>query len=182
MHATITNAPGRGNNLRYHKRITEKAIRWMLIVSILTGISAMLAYSPWHSGSTHVGKCVQLHQSTQNNNTMAKGKFELFHNTADKHYYFHLKATNGQVILESQRYDSKQSCMEGIHSVQTNAPIDERYERTNGETQWSFDLKAANGEVIGKSQGYTSLSARENGIRSVKHNAPSAKINDLSVN
>lgn len=97
-------------------------------------------------------------------------------------FQFNLKAGNGQVILTSEGYVSKDSCKNGIESVKKNGAIDERYERktaTNGKP--FFNLKATNGQVIGVSEMYESESARENGIASVKKNAPTADVVDLAL-
>ena len=40
----------------------------------------------------------------------------------DGEFQFNLMATNGQVILTSQGYASKASCLNGIESVKKNAP------------------------------------------------------------
>jgi uncharacterized protein YegP (UPF0339 family) len=96
-------------------------------------------------------------------------------------YRFNLKAGNGEIILSSETYQSKQGAENGISSVKVNAPIDARYERktaTNGQPY--FELKAANGEPIGRSETYSSTSAMEGGIESVKKNAPNADTEDLS--
>jgi len=37
-------------------------------------------------------------------------------------FHFNLLAANGEVIASSQHYKSKESAMNGIKSVQTNAP------------------------------------------------------------
>ena len=37
-------------------------------------------------------------------------------------YHFNLVATNGQVIATSETYERKQSALNGIESVKTNAP------------------------------------------------------------
>ncbi len=94
-------------------------------------------------------------------------------------FVFNLKAGNGEVILTSQMYEAKASAQQGIASVKTNAPLDERYERatsTNGKPY--FNLKAANGQVIGTSELYSSATAMEGGIASVKKNAPGAAVTD----
>jgi len=56
------------------------------------------------------------------------GKFELW---VDKggDWRFNLKASNGQVIATSEGYSSKESALNGIRSVQTNAPGAEIVER-----------------------------------------------------
>lgn len=93
--------------------------------------------------------------------------------------YFHLKAGNGETILASERYVTKASALNGIESVKTNAPHDDRYERKNSASgQPMFNLKAANHQVIGTSETYSSASARDAGIESVKKNAPGAQTDD----
>lgn len=107
-------------------------------------------------------------------------KFEITKRKNDE-FQFNLKAGNGQVILASEGYVTKDSCKNGIESVKKNSVIDERFERktaTNGKP--FFNLKATNGQVIGVSEMYESESARENGIASVKKNAPIADVVDLT--
>ncbi len=109
------------------------------------------------------------------------GFFEL-KTSKDDHTYFVLKAGNGQVILTSEMYNTKAAAQNGIKSVQTNSPLDERYELAeskNGKPY--FNLKAGNHQVIGNSELYESVAARENGIESVKTNGPSETIKDLTA-
>jgi uncharacterized protein YegP (UPF0339 family) len=107
-------------------------------------------------------------------------KFEIKKGSGGQ-YRFNLKAGNGEIILSSEQYQSKQGAEKGIESVKTNAPNDSRYERKEtGNGQPYFVLKAANGEQIGRSETYSSKSAMENGIESVKKNAPGAAVEDLS--
>ncbi|MGL4767036.1 MAG: YegP family protein [Formosimonas sp.] len=104
------------------------------------------------------------------------GKFELS-TTANGKFMFNLKAGNGQIILTSQMYESKDSATKGIESVKANAPLDERFSReTSAKDEPYFTLKASNGQVIGRSEMYSSASAMENGITSVKTNAPDAPV------
>ena len=94
-------------------------------------------------------------------------------------FHFHLKAANGQIILTSQEYKSKAAAENGIESVKTNAPHDERYERkVDHAGHFRFNLKAANHEVIGSSQGYKEEEGREKGIAAVKADAPIAPVVD----
>lgn len=95
----------------------------------------------------------------------------------DKSHYFVLKAGNGQVILQSEMYTSKQACENGIESVQENSGDDTKFARmesSNGKHY--FNLKAGNGQIIGTSQMYEDKSGMENGIESVKENALEARI------
>jgi uncharacterized protein YegP (UPF0339 family) len=95
----------------------------------------------------------------------------------DGSFQFNLKAGNGEIILTSQGYTSKQGCENGIASVKTNATIDRHYHRCEAKDGSPyFNLVAGNGEIIGTSQMYSSNSSRDHGIESVKANAPGAKI------
>ncbi len=109
------------------------------------------------------------------------GKFEIYKDKAGE-FRFRLKAGNGQTILASEGYKDRSGVDNGVASVKTNAPLDERYERkesSNGKPY--FVLKAANHQVIGNSEMYESEAARDNGIDSVKTNAPDAAIDDQTA-
>lgn len=110
---------------------------------------------------------------------MNNPKFQIFKSSANAQYYFRLKASNGETVLSSEGYTSRQGCLNGIDSVKTNAPIDSRYDRKDATSNYRFNLKAANGEIIGRSEGYTTAVARENGIDTVKTDAPGAPVEDL---
>ena len=104
------------------------------------------------------------------------GKFEL-NSSSNGKFFFNLKASNGQIILSSEMYESKAAAENGIESVKKNAADDARYDRRtakNGDPY--FVLNAANGQQIGRSETYKSMAAMENGIESVKTNAPDAQI------
>lgn len=100
----------------------------------------------------------------------------------DGEYQFNLRIDNNEIVLTSEGYTAKSSCMNGIESVRNNSTLDERYDRrvsTNGKPY--FVLKAGNGQVIGNSEMYESEKARENGIESVKRNARTATIVDMTM-
>ncbi len=117
------------------------------------------------------------------------GKFVI--RTVNSGIKFDLKATNGQVILTSEVYNSEAACRNGIESIRKNAgahvedqtvegfetvthPKYEMYTDKAGE--FRFRLKARNGEIIGVSEGYKAKASCENGIDSVKRNAPEAEV------
>lgn len=94
-------------------------------------------------------------------------------------FHFVLKAGNAETILTSEMYVNKASAEGGIASVQTNSPMEERYERkdaANGKP--FFNLKAGNHQVIGSSQRYGSAKSRDDGIESVKTNGPTKTVKD----
>ena len=105
---------------------------------------------------------------------------------------FDLRHTNGQVIATSEVYNSKGACVNGIESVQKNAPAAgvedqtvENFEQvkhpkfemyTDKAGEFRFRLKATNGQIISTSEGYKAKASCLNGIASVKKNAPEAEI------
>ena len=109
------------------------------------------------------------------------GKFVVTQRT-NGDFQFSLKAGNGQIILSSQGYAAKPSCLNGIESVRKNSQDDARFDRkvsNNGKP--FFNLTATNGQIIGNSEMYESEAARDNGIESVKKNAPDADLDDQTL-
>jgi len=106
------------------------------------------------------------------------GKFEL-KKSDHGNFMFNLKAGNGQTILTSESYSSKQAAQNGIASVIKNAGDATRIERKQSRRgQPFFVLKGANGRVIGCSEMYSVPAAMENGIASVRKNAVTARVID----
>jgi hypothetical protein len=52
---------------------------------------------------------------------MADAHFEVFKDASGQ-FRFRLRAPNGEPIASSESYKTKESCMDGIKSVQKNAP------------------------------------------------------------
>lgn len=93
----------------------------------------------------------------------------------DSKDYFVLKATNGEVIFQSQGYSSASGCDNGIESVRKHATDKANFEcREAKDGRMYFVLKASNGEEIGRSQMYKTESGCMNGIASVMKNAVEA--------
>ncbi len=106
------------------------------------------------------------------------GKF-VISQRANGDFQFNLKSDNGQVILSSQGYASKVSCVNGVESVRSNSQEDGRFERlTASNGKFYFNLKSSNGQVVGSSQMYEAETGCANGIESVKRNAPEASVED----
>ena len=109
------------------------------------------------------------------------GKFEIG-KRSNGEFQFTLKAGNGQVILTSEGYKAKESCLNGIESVRKNAGDEGRFERLQAKDGRSyFTLKAGNGQVIGQSQMYASETTRDNGIQSCVSHAPGATVDDQTA-
>lgn len=108
------------------------------------------------------------------------GKFEV-KTAKNGQTHFNLIAGNGQIILQSEMYESKSSAINGIESIKKNAGSADRFERLVSKSgKPYFVIKAGNHQVIGQSQQYESEAGRDNGIESVMKNAPGADVVDLA--
>ncbi|TVT80011.1 YegP family protein [Pseudomonas sp. H3(2019)] len=97
-------------------------------------------------------------------------------------FRFVLKAANAETILTSELYTTRSAADDGIASVQTNSPLDERYEKKSTKDGHPyFNLKAADHQIIGSSEAYSSDTALEKGIASVKANGPTKVIKDKTL-
>lgn len=109
------------------------------------------------------------------------GCFEI-NKTKNGQFRFTLKATNGEIILNSELYKAKNSAQKGIASIQKHAQNDACFEEKTAQNgQFYFNLKSMNHQVIGTSEMYATEAARKNGIASVKKNATTATIKDNSI-
>lgn len=96
-----------------------------------------------------------------------EGRFEVFKGMDGKNY-FHLRAKNGEIVLQSQAYTTKAKATAGVTSVQTNGLNAARYTVLSAvDGRFYFTLKAANGQVIGRSQLYATKYNAERGVETV---------------
>lgn len=107
------------------------------------------------------------------------GKYQI-KKTSNDQYRWVLRASNGQIILTSETYATKQGCQAGIESSKNNTGDKNFDKKTSVSGQPYFNQISNNHQVIGTSEMYSSTAGRDNGIESVKRNAPSATTEDLS--
>jgi len=106
--------------------------------------------------------------------------FEVFKGSNGQ-FYFRLKSANREIILASEAYTTKASCLNGVQSVKNHSPFDRYFSKLTARNgQYYFTLSASNGEVIGVSEMYTTEYGRNNGIEAVKRDAPKAATVDLT--
>ncbi|QGZ29481.1 YegP family protein [Stutzerimonas stutzeri] len=109
------------------------------------------------------------------------GKFQL-KKSGTGQFHFNLTASNGQVILSSERYKAHASALSGIDSVRKHALREGAFEmKGSSNGKHYFVLKAGNGQIIGQSQMYSSLRSAEQGCESVRRHAPDAVLLDESI-
>ncbi len=106
------------------------------------------------------------------------GKYHL--KKSGDQFFWNLKAANGEIILKSQMYKSKQGATGGIESCQKNAGNASMYDKKEGKgtEPHYFTLRAGNNEIIGTSEMYASTSSRDGGIASCMKNGPKGEIHD----
>jgi hypothetical protein len=104
------------------------------------------------------------------------GKYELKVTPKGK-FMFNLKAGNGEVILTSEKYESRAAAMNGIKSVQKNGAAKTAFDtRQAKDGQTYFVVIAKNKEIIGRSEMYPAPAAASRGIAAVMRNAGSAVV------
>jgi uncharacterized protein YegP (UPF0339 family) len=97
-------------------------------------------------------------------------------------YYFQFMANNGEQILASEGYTTKQNCKNGIDAVKRFAPHDYVYDRFDNYLNYRFNMSSINNRDIARSsEGYVSRAGRENAIEVVKAYAPTAPVYDLTI-
>lgn len=100
--------------------------------------------------------------------------------TSNGQFRWTLKASNGEPLLTSETYTTKQGCLDGVASSKA-CVADKNFDRkTSVSRQPYFNQVANNYQVLATSEMYSSATARDNGIDSVKRNAPTATIEDLT--
>ncbi len=96
-----------------------------------------------------------------------KASFNVFKGI-DGQYYFNLRARNGEIVLQSEGYTTKESATKGIASVRANgtrASAFTVFEAADG--QYAIDLKASNGEIIAQGQRYSTKSNAQKGASTI---------------
>ncbi len=108
-----------------------------------------------------------LTQPLAQDSAQAGQRFESFKGLDGKQY-FHLRAGNGAIVLQSQGYSSRTAANDGIASVKLNGVQAGRYEvRAAADGKFYFVLKGANGRIIGRGETYATKAGAEAGVQAV---------------
>ena len=107
------------------------------------------------------------------------GKYQI-KRTSNGQFRWILKATNGEILITSESYVSKQGCLDGVASSKVCIADKNFDKKTSTAGQPYFNQVANNYQILGTSEMYSSIAARDNGIDSVKRNASTATIEDLT--
>jgi uncharacterized protein YegP (UPF0339 family) len=92
-------------------------------------------------------------------------RIQFFKSVVDSQYYFHLRAANGEIVLQSEGYSRSDGPRKAVDSISGNGKSRGNYEiRESRDGQWLVVLKAANGEIIGTTETYTRKASAERAI------------------
>lgn len=107
------------------------------------------------------------------------GKY-LIKNTSNGQYRWTFHSNNGENIMTSETYTTKQACRDGITSSKMNVR-DENFDRKMSySNELYFNQRANNWQVLGTSEMYSSVYNREHAIAVVKAQAPTAEVIDIT--
>lgn len=104
-------------------------------------------------------------------------KFEVFQSTKDKKFFFRLRNNKGDIVMKSQGYSTKRTCMNGIESVRKNSQVAERFDAKvarNGKN--FFNIVARNGQVVATSSRWDVKRSCSSNMTSVRKGAVKAKV------
>ncbi len=151
---------------RYLMREATDGSSYFVLVAAngeIIGVSQM--YSTASNATRGVTAVVSVVKATVSTVAAAPAaKFEVFKGL-DSKYYFHARAGNGEIVLQSQAYTTKASAQNGVASVKTNGADLKRYTvLAAADGKFYFTLKAANGQVIARGQTYATRSNADRGV------------------
>ncbi len=158
------------NPARYLLREASDASPYFVLTSSngsIIGVSEM--YSSKAAVERAVNTVVELSKLTaaQPEAAPTAARFQVFRGL-DAKYYFHLRAHNGEIVLQSQAYASKSSANGGVMSAQSNGVDSARYQvRAAADGRFFFVLRATNGRTIGWGETYATQSSAQAAVKAV---------------
>ncbi len=109
-------------------------------------------------GAMTVRRLVRIQRDPNLQVAPKRERFELF-TGEDGKSYFRVRSGNGEIVLGSQGYASRQSARKGIASVVSNGADATAYDVFPAASgQWGIRLVAKNGEIIARGELYASKS------------------------
>lgn len=107
------------------------------------------------------------------------GVFKVFRDKGGS-YRFQLKDAEGDVVLSSHKYRTKQTCLRAIRKVRNYAMHDALFERKTTDTgRFLFWLKATNHHVMAQSPSYESAARRDAALATVREKAPAVRVEEV---
>jgi len=108
------------------------------------------------------------------------GKYEL-KKTTNNQFRWTLIAANGEPLLTSETYVTKQGAENGIAAAMRQSGSLGNYSKlTARDGSPYFNLLAGNNQVLGTSETYSAATARDRGIAACMNYGPTAPTEDLT--
>jgi uncharacterized protein YegP (UPF0339 family) len=102
-------------------------------------------------------------------NLFSSPKYRIHRSKNNNNFYFVLVAKNGEIILNSEGYLTKDGALNGIRSVSENGIDIFNFEvKKSKNGKFYFVLKANNNKIIGTSEIYDQMESAYVGIQSVR--------------
>ena len=153
------------DSTRYLTRVASDGSQYFVLTAkngAIIGMSEM--YATASNVTRAITSVVSIVKTTVIAPAVIGARFETFKGLDGK-YYFHARAGNGEIVLQSQAYTTSTSAKNGVASVTTNGAILARYEvLAAADGKYFFHLKAANGAVIARGEAYDSKSNAQRGV------------------
>jgi hypothetical protein len=109
------------------------------------------------------------------------GVFEVYQDK-NNNFRFRLRRPDGGIVLSSDAYKSKQSCLNAINKVRIYALHDSLFERKITKSgRFRFDLKAKNHHVIARSPAFETAARRDSALSIVRKKASELEVELVSV-
>ena len=105
------------------------------------------------------------------------GKYEVY--TDGTSYYYNLKASNGEVLIKSEPYASKDSVLLAIEAIKRNVEVGTLSVRQDKHGLYQFVLTAKNHRVLVMSANYSTEKRAESASESFKRFAPTSPVIEI---
>lgn len=156
------------NESRYFLREASDGSFYFVIIATngqIVAVSEM--YSTKSNAQKAMGSILKVVQATTAQAPAIENdpRFQFFKGIDGKHY-FHVRAGNGEIVIQSQGYASLSGAKGGATSVQNNGKYEAAYTvLPAADGKYYFVLKAANGHTIGRGETYETKWGAENGAK-----------------
>ena len=105
------------------------------------------------------------------------GKYEVY--TDGTSYYYNLKASNGEILIKSEPYASKDSVLLAVEAIKRNVEVGSISVRQDKHGLYQFVLTAKNHRVLVMSANYSTEKRAESASQSFKRFAPNSPVVEI---
>jgi uncharacterized protein len=127
------------------------------------------AYASKANAQRAIGACIRAITSYLGSIANQSGAHVEVLETTPGAFQFNVHADNGEVVLTSESYTTREAAYNGAFAVQDAAPRENAFTlHVSAAEEYYFTISAANGEIVGVSELYPSGPAAASGIATVR--------------